>query len=211
MILLDPDLDPSLAPASKAALRTLAAPRNLRLPSTRTLARFLASAQTAVRLKGQVNALFTTDVAIRRLNHQFRAKKKATDVLSFPAEGVGAEEMAGDLAISVPTALRQAMGQGHSLSTEVKVLMLHGLLHLSGLDHETDNGQMARRERLLRAKLNLPQGLIERVEGRSKPTKKSGAPGPSHLGTGESAQVRAAKASPGPRKAPRTSAGGKKS
>jgi len=169
MILLDPDLDPSLAPASKAAPLTSAAPRNLRLPSARTLARFLALAQASVRLKGQVNALFTTDVAIRRLNKQFRGKNKATDVLSFPAEGVGAEEMAGDLAISVPTALRQATGQGHALSTEVKVLMLHGLLHLSGLDHETDSGQMARREKLLRGKLGLPQGLIERVETAHKP------------------------------------------
>jgi probable rRNA maturation factor len=84
-------------------------------------------------------------------------------VLSFPAEGVGAEEIAGDLAISVPSARKQAAEQGHSLSVEVKVLILHGLLHLAGYDHEADEGQMARRERLLRARLGLSQGLIERV------------------------------------------------
>jgi probable rRNA maturation factor len=180
MILLDPDLDPHLAPAATSA-KTSAAPgppRNLRLPSARTLARFLALAQAAARLKGQVTALLTTDPAIRRLNRQFRGKNKATDVLSFPAEAAfpgmaAAAQIAGDLAISVPTALRQAVEQGHSLSTEVKVLILHGLLHLAGYDHEADQGQMARRERLLRARLGLPQGLIERATTPSpSPTKK---------------------------------------
>lgn len=169
MILLDPDLDPDPAPrstpaASSAASKLPPTPRNLRRPSARTLARFLKEAQAAVRLKGEVTVQLTTDLAIRRLNRQFRHKDKATDVLSFPAEGIGAEQIAGDLAISIPTALRQAIEQGHPLSTEVKVLILHGLLHLAGYDHEADTGQMARRERLLRARLSLPQGLIERVE-----------------------------------------------
>jgi probable rRNA maturation factor len=169
MILLDPDLDPDPALASTSAKKTAASgtpvlPKNLRLPTARTLARFLSLAQKTVRLKGEVSVLLTTDAAIRKLNRQFRGKNKATDVLSFPAEGLGAEGYAGDLAISVPTARKQAIEQGHSLSTEIKVLILHGLLHLSGYDHETDEGQMARRERLLRAKLGLPQGLIERTE-----------------------------------------------
>jgi probable rRNA maturation factor len=129
------------------------------------LARFLSEAQATVRLKGEVTVLLTTDTAIRKLNARFCGKNKATDVLSFPAEGIGAERMAGDLAISIPTALRQAIGQGHSLSTEIKVLILHGLLHLAGHDHEADNGKMAHRERLLRARLGLPQGLIERAAG----------------------------------------------
>lgn len=120
-------------------------------------------AQKAVRLKGQVTVLLTTDAAIRKLNRQFRGKNKATDVLSFPAEGLGAEGMAGDLAISVTTALAQAAEQGHSLAVEIKVLVLHGLLHLAGYDHEVDEGRMARRERVLRAELGLPQGLIERA------------------------------------------------
>lgn len=174
MILLDPDLDPDSTPLSTSAAVSHASkpaptPRSLRLPSARTLAHFLSEAQATVRLKGQVTVLLTTDAAIRRLNRQFRGKDKATDVLSFPAEGIGAEEIAGDLAISVPTALRQAVEQGHSLSTETKVLILHGLLHLAGYDHEADTGQMARRERLLRARLGLPQGLIERVEASRAP------------------------------------------
>ena len=150
MILLDPDLDPDPALASTSAKQTSASSlatqeRNLRLPSARTLARFLTETQSAVRLKGEVTVLFTTDAAIRKLNRQFRNKNKATDVLSFPADGIGAEEIAGDLAVSVPTALRQAIEQGHSLATEIKVLILHGLLHLAGHDHEADTVQMGRR------------------------------------------------------------------
>jgi probable rRNA maturation factor len=177
MILLDPDLDPDLAPYSTTAKipavsELLAIPRDRRLPCTRTLARFLESGQTAVRLRGQVSVLLTTDAAIRKLNRQFRGLNKATDVLSFPADGVGAEEIAGDLAISVPTALRQSVEQEHSLSTEIKVLILHGLLHLAGYDHEADDGKMARRERLLRGRLGLPQGLIERAAGAKPPVGK---------------------------------------
>jgi len=171
MILLDPDLDPDPAPkttlaeragASARALDSRTIPRDFHLPSARTLARFLAAAQAAVRLKGQVTVLLTTNAAIRKLNRRFRGKNEATDVLSFPASGLGAEGVAGDLAISVTTALGQAGEQGHSLSTEIKVLVLHGLLHLAGYDHEVDEGRMERRERLLRAKLGLPLGLIER-------------------------------------------------
>jgi probable rRNA maturation factor len=138
--------------------------RDCRLPSARTLNRFLSSAQAAVRLRGEVSVLLTTDQAIRRLNRQFRRMNKATDVLSFPAPQEATGEVAGDLAISVPTALRQAREQRHSLSVEIKVLILHGLLHLAGFDHEADDGQMARRERLLRGRLGLPLGLIERTE-----------------------------------------------
>jgi probable rRNA maturation factor len=180
MILLDPDLDPGSALASTAAMKTAASAtdKNQHLPSARTLSRFLGLAQAAVRLKGQVTVLLTTDAAIRRLNRRFRGKNKATDVLSFPAEGIGAKEIAGDLAISVPIALRQAVEQNHSHSTEIKVLILHGLLHLAGYDHETDDGQMARRERLLRARLGLPQGLIERTKAESalKSSTKAGCP-----------------------------------
>ncbi len=169
MILLDPDMDPDPAPTKTSAKKTVApnfstAKKNLRLPSARALSRFLSEAQSAVRLKGEVTVLLTTDAAIRRLNRQFRGKDKATDVLSFPADGIGAEEIAGDLAISVPKALKQAVEHGHALSTEIKVLILHGLLHLAGYDHEADAGKMARRERLLRTRLGLPQGLIERTE-----------------------------------------------
>lgn len=163
MILFDPDLD-SHPTLSSASAKPAAASAPFRLPSANTVRRFLAQAQTAVGLRGQVTVLLTTDKAIRTLNRRFRGKNKPTDVLSFPAEGPGAKEenIAGDLAISVPTAARQAAAQEHSLATEIKVLILHGLLHLAGYDHETDEGRMARRERLLRARLKLPLGLIER-------------------------------------------------
>ncbi|MGA2352261.1 MAG: rRNA maturation RNase YbeY [Terracidiphilus sp.] len=179
MILLDPDMDPDPAPTTiLAKIPGVSTPdKNQRIPSARTLARFLAQAQTAVRLKGEVTVLLTTGAAIRKLNRQFRGKNKATDVLSFPAEGIGADEIAGDLAISVPTARKQSIEQGHSLSTEIKVLILHGLLHLAGHDHEADNGQMARRERLLRANLGLPQGLIERAEANSVTKRKQSLKG----------------------------------
>jgi probable rRNA maturation factor len=152
------------------------APWTERIPSVRTLAKFAAEAQAAVRLRGEVNILLTTDKAIRKLNRDFRGKDKATDVLSFPAEaGFVAAEIAGDLAISVETALKQARAQGHALTCELKVLVLHGLLHLAGYDHETDTGQMARRERKLREKLRLPVGLIERAENKPAQTKSSAA------------------------------------
>ena len=133
------------------------------MPNLRTLSLFLREAQAAVKLRGQVTVLLTTDVGIRRLNRQFRGKNKATDVLSFPAAAMGPLQVAGDLAISIPMARRQAVERGHSLAVEIKVLILHGLLHLAGYDHETDEGQMARREQKLRAALRLPHGLIERA------------------------------------------------
>ena len=92
MILLDPDLDPDPAPATKKRTSPLAsrtAKRDFRIPSARTLSRFLNEAQSLVRLRGQVTVLLTTDAAIRKLNLQFRGKNKATDVLSFPAVQFG--------------------------------------------------------------------------------------------------------------------------
>jgi probable rRNA maturation factor len=163
MILFDTELSSDSVPDRQSAV----ASRSERVPTARTLSRFLNEAMSAVRLRGQVTVLLTSDVAIRRLNRQFRGKNTATDVLSFPALEM-VEGVAGDLAISVETARRQAREQGHALGTEIKVLMLHGLLHLAGYNHEKDHGQMARRERLLRGRLGLPQGLIERTDGRDQ-------------------------------------------
>ena len=131
------------------------------------LSRFLATAKKAVGLGGEVEVLLASDATLRRLNRTFRGKDKATDVLSFPAPEEFGGEHAGDLAISVDTAKRQAEAYGHSLRDEVRVLLVHGLLHLSGMDHEVDDGEMAAREGVLRKVLGLPDGLIERVEGAS--------------------------------------------
>lgn len=133
----------------------------------RTLSAFLEGAAAAARLRGEVSVLLTGDAQIRRLNRQFRRKDKPTDVLSFPApESPGTTEVAGDLAISVETAARQAEDLGHALAIEVQILILHGLLHLAGYDHEQDSGQMARREATLRRRLGLSHGLIERSAAR---------------------------------------------
>ena len=107
----------------------------------------------------------TGDTALRALNRKYRHKDKATDVLSFPAAET-AEGVAGDLVISLETALLQARERGHTLEMEIKVLLLHGLLHLAGYDHEADNGTMHRKEARLRRELGLNSGLIERAYGK---------------------------------------------
>jgi probable rRNA maturation factor len=154
-----------LATANAKQFAASGTQKSLRIPTSRTLGRYLSDAQTAVGLLGQVTVLLTTDATIRDLNRRFRGKDAATDVLSFSATNPlqSQEKIAGDVAISVETARKQAAEQSHALAVELKVLMLHGLLHLAGYDHETDAGKMQRRERQLRAKLGLPLGLIERV------------------------------------------------
>jgi probable rRNA maturation factor len=127
------------------------------------LTRFLNRARNAAGLSGEVDVLLADDSTLRRLNKSFRGKNKPTDVLSFPAPQEIFAVHAGDLAISLETAARQAEAYGHSLRDEVRILLLHGLLHLSGLDHETDKGEMAAREAALRRDLRLPNTLIERA------------------------------------------------
>ncbi len=126
------------------------------------LERFAGRARRAVGLQGEVNVLVTGDAEVRRLNRQFRRKDKPTDVLSFPAID---RTFAGDIAISAATASRNARRLGHSTAQELKVLLLHGLLHLAGYDHEKDDGEMARKEERLRRKLALPLSLTERADG----------------------------------------------
>lgn len=104
--------------------------------------------------------LVTGDDEMRRLNWKFRKKDDATDVLSFPA---GADDRLGEIAISFDRAREQAAGFGHSIEDEVRVLMLHGVLHLVGMDHQGDRGEMRRVEQRWRRRLHLPAGLIERV------------------------------------------------
>jgi probable rRNA maturation factor len=129
------------------------------------LARFLNRARAAVGLAGEVHVLLAGDATLRRLNRQFRWKNEATDVLSFPAGDGNAVGVAGDLAISLETAARQAARFGHSLRDEVRVLLLHGVLHLAGFDHEADAGEMAAHEAELRRELGVETSLIARVSG----------------------------------------------
>jgi probable rRNA maturation factor len=105
--------------------------------------------------------LITGDAELRRLNREFRKQDHATDVLSFPA--ANANGFLGDIAISYPRAREQAAEYGVAVQQEIEILMLHGLLHLLGMDHEKDHGRMARAEAKWRAALGLPSGLIERA------------------------------------------------
>lgn len=106
--------------------------------------------------------MIADDAEIRRLNRKYRAKDQATDVLSFPAAVQNG--LAGDIAISIDRARTQAAERGHSLADELRILMLHGALHLAGMDHESDSGEMARAEARWRKRLGLPHGLIERTQ-----------------------------------------------
>ncbi len=146
------------------------------------LARFLNRGRRELNLGGEVTLLLTSSAQLRRLNREFRGKDYATDVLSFPAQTqprrpqerpAGARaEYAGDIAISVDIARQNGRAIGHGTAIEIKTLILHGLLHLAGYDHERDNGRMARHELRLRTVLRLPEGLIERAgsgSSRAKP------------------------------------------
>ena len=126
-------------------------------PSARGLGRWLAKIAPRS-ARGVVAIAILPDRHVKELNRRYRRKNSATDVLSFPGTG----EYLGDIAISRGIAQKQAKMLGHSLSIELRVLALHGLLHLLGYDHESDNGRMARAEARLRRKAGLPRGLIAR-------------------------------------------------
>jgi probable rRNA maturation factor len=135
----------------------------------RPLESFLRRAQEAVGFQGAgVTVCLVSDAEIARLNETFRKKKGPTDVLSFPAvvrrrpvrlrRGAPADktgEYLGDIAVSPATARRYAKKNGRKLSSELRVLILHGVLHLLGYDHETDRGEMDRVEAKLRKRLGL--------------------------------------------------------
>jgi probable rRNA maturation factor len=130
--------------------------------SERALSRFLSQAERAVGLSGEINVLITTSREVRSLNRRYRGKDKATDVLSFPPLPTLADDFAGDVAISADIAAENSRQLGHAASDELKILMLHGVIHLAGYDHETDDGQMGRKEDRLRRRLGLPGSLIAR-------------------------------------------------
>jgi probable rRNA maturation factor len=134
------------------------------------LERFAARACRIAGLRGRVTVLVTGSRDMRALNVRFRDEKRATDVLSFPSPPFS-DGFAGDIAISVDIASRNARGLGHSTRDEICILILHGILHLAGYDHERDRGEMAEKEMLLRRRLALPAALIERAAAKRKPRK----------------------------------------
>lgn len=144
--------------------------------SERALEKFAARASKASGLRGRITVLVTANREIRALNSQFRNKKQATDVLAFPAP-VFSDAFAGDIAISLDIAARNARALGHSVSDEIRILILHGILHLAGYDHEGDRGEMADKELRLRRSLGLPVSLIERAS----PKRKRRKPPPARL------------------------------
>jgi len=148
--------------------------RNLTLTTTTTakaLSRYATRVQRVLGIRGEVNICVTSNREMQQLNRRFRKKNKATDVLSFPSSTPG---IVGDIAISLQIAAANAEDLDHSLADEVKILILHGMLHLAGLDHEIDNGEMRARESALRAKFGLPVGLIERSNSVPPKTAKRG-------------------------------------
>jgi probable rRNA maturation factor len=129
--------------------------------SRRALTVFVVEACRAAGLKGAVTVMVTHSREMRSLNSRFRGKDQATDVLSFPPPVLD-NGFAGDIAVSIDIAARNARSLGHLLAQEVQILVLHGILHLAGYDHEDDEGEMAAREVRLRRRLKLPASLIER-------------------------------------------------
>ena len=118
------------------------------------LRRFLKDLAREIVPEQNVACLITSDTDLRGLNQKFLGKDYATDVLSFPP---------GDIAISFDRAAAQAAERGHSVEIELRILILHALLHLAGMDHSSDKGSMARAEIRWRKRLDLPSGLIERA------------------------------------------------
>jgi probable rRNA maturation factor len=137
---------------------SIATPDGLNV-ATRGLAPWLSRIAPAA-AKGDVSVAIVSDRRMRALNRQFRGKDKVTDVLSFPSDERG---FMGDIVVASGVAKQQAKAAGHSVQTEIRVLALHGLLHLLGYDHEHDDGKMARFEAKLRKKAGLKEGLIERA------------------------------------------------
>jgi probable rRNA maturation factor len=150
-------------PGEESPLVFLRAPRALK---RRALRAFAATLRQEVAGGRAFGCLLTDDRELQRLNREFLGKDYPTDVLSFPEGQDGPApgfDTCGEMAISVNRAAEQARERGHSLEQEIEILMLHGVLHLLGMDHETDRGRMARAERRWRKQLGLSEGLIERT------------------------------------------------
>ena len=118
------------------------------------------------RVTGALTIALLSDQKVRALNRKYRKTDKVTDVLSFPSTRTGVEsDYLGDIAIASGVARRQAKLVGHSVQNELRLLALHGFLHLLGYDHRSDGGEMALIEGRLRRKGGLQEGLLERAKG----------------------------------------------
>ena len=126
----------------------------------RGLAAWLRRAAPA-RARGDVTIALVSDARMRDLNCTYRGKRYATDVLSFPSLESGG--FLGEIVVATGVARRQAREQGHSPTVELRILALHGLLHLLGYDHERDRGRMRKLEQRLLHRTGLRGGLIERT------------------------------------------------
>ncbi len=149
------------------------------------LRRFGTRALKLIGLEGDVAILVTTNRRMRELNRWYRQKNYATDVLSFP--GTPKLDHAGDIAISGEIAERNARKLGHSHDDELKVLILHGMLHLGGYDHDADGGEMAGLEDHIRSRLGLPNSLIKRMLAKKSGKKPGRHPKPAKIGTARAA------------------------
>lgn len=158
----------------RSCFRAIAVDAHGRSLNVARLTRWLARV-APVRARGTVNLALVSDARVRALNRQYLHKDYATDVLSFPADERPSTQRTqrpvlkgflGDIVIARGVARRQARGARHSELTELRVLALHGLLHLLGYDHERDGGRMRRLEQRLRRKGGLREGLIERASSR---------------------------------------------
>ncbi len=149
--------------SSNAELLFRGVPAQLRfsVEEKRTLKEFASTLSSRVATGRGFTCLLTNDAALRDLNHRFLGHDYATDVLSFPSNDAGGH--LGELAISLERARAQALEFGHSLIEEIRTLMLHGLFHLMGMDHENDSGEMAAAEGKWRVELALPGTLIARA------------------------------------------------
>ena len=164
----DPDSRPRRRPSRASALRLRVAvvDRHGARLSAGGLGPWLTKVAPR-RARGILSVALVSDAQIRKLNQRYRGKDYATDVLSFPASAephsAALPSRLGDIVIGTGVTRRQARSAGHSVATELRVLALHGLLHLIGYDHETDDGAMERVERRLRKKGGLRVGLIDRA------------------------------------------------
>ncbi len=164
---------------ARASLRVSVTDGRGRPEAAGGLGRWLASVELS-RATGAVAVALVSDARMRALNRRYRGIDAVTDVLSFPVGGPMTDESSarvlGDILIAAGRAARQARSAGHSLTIELRILALHGLLHLLGYDHERDAGRMAQLERRLRQAGGLCEGLIERGGPVSRrPESRSGA------------------------------------